>query len=320
MIEVLVSLVWACLLVPAYKHPIFMQVFSDRDVLAEFMTAACLGFCPGLLEVIRASSPPALSFFRSLPSKPSDTHRRWAVYALVLEKPGAIPLIYIGSGTSHDKGIRARFTKYNIFDHTVPYHVRLAVEKGYAIVHKGLLVWCPLPSAADVPRFRVLFVAIEAALTFLFWAMKSNNKDYGYGSCCPWDRNARSYNGLCGHSALNEGAIGDFDLSAEQLEALATERRANVKAYNADYYQASLQKDPEGFKAKNIAKAKKYAKENPEKVAAGKKRQDAKVIASKKYHCVVCDKSFSCPSHLKTHNKGGPHLLKVAAAAKSAST
>lgn len=59
---------------------------------------------------------------------------------------------------------------------------------GYEIVHKDLLVWCPIRSPEDVPRLRVLFVLIEAAFSFLFWTMKSENKDYGMSSCCPWPR------------------------------------------------------------------------------------------------------------------------------------
>ena len=141
--------------------------------------------CPGLFEAIQAVHPPGVSFFRRLPS---DGSGRWAVYALVLDKPGALPLIYIGSGTEMKRGIPSRWLKYNkpkANSPAVPHYVRRAVDDGYKIPHKGLLVWCSIPSAANAPRFRLLFVAIEATLSFLFWAMKSKVEDYGMSICCP---------------------------------------------------------------------------------------------------------------------------------------
>jgi hypothetical protein len=51
--------------------------------------------------------------------------------------------------------------------------------------------------------------------------MQSQNKDYGISGCCPWPRNSLSYIGLCSHSALAEDVTGNFELSSEQLEAVA---------------------------------------------------------------------------------------------------
>ena len=70
---------------------------------------------------------------------------------------------------------------------------------------------------------RLLFVAMEAALSFLFWAMKSQDKDYGMSTYCPWPRGSISYDGLCSRDPLIEMVVGNFDLSSEQLEAVLTQ-------------------------------------------------------------------------------------------------
>lgn len=68
LIEILVMLIWACLCVPVYKNPLFTQFFFAEDFVSELCNAASLSFCPGLLQVIQASTPPAVSFFKNLPT------------------------------------------------------------------------------------------------------------------------------------------------------------------------------------------------------------------------------------------------------------
>jgi hypothetical protein len=85
---------------------------------------------------------------------------------LELLEADAVPLIYNGLGTDVKSGVRARFGQYNRGE-VLPRYVKDALENDYIIVHKGLL-WPPIPSAADFPRFRILFVAMEAVFSFLF--------------------------------------------------------------------------------------------------------------------------------------------------------
>jgi hypothetical protein len=110
LVGLLVLITWACLAAPVHKHPLFMQIFPSQAVLSEIISAASLSFCPGLFDAIQAAGPPPLSFFRNLPV---GNLKKWAVYALVLEKPGFESLVYIGSGTNLKGGVRSRFAEYD---------------------------------------------------------------------------------------------------------------------------------------------------------------------------------------------------------------
>ena len=180
--ELLVHITWGCLCASLWKQSLFAQILSSQSVLLEICSAANLVFCPGLFNVIQNAYAPAVNFFESLPS---DTARRWGVYVLVFQKPNAIPLIYIGSGTNSRDGVSARLGEYDRPARgTIPQYVENALRENYKIVHKGLLVWAPIPPAADIPRFRLIFIIIEAVFSFLFWAIISKTKDYDIGICC----------------------------------------------------------------------------------------------------------------------------------------
>jgi len=62
--------------------------------------------------------------------------------ALVLEKPGCKPKVYIGSGTSWSLGVVGRFKQYDD-GFLLPVYVEKALDEGYEIVSKGLLCWIP---------------------------------------------------------------------------------------------------------------------------------------------------------------------------------
>jgi hypothetical protein len=61
-----------------------------------------------------------------------------------------------------------------------------ALDDGYAIVYKGLLCWTSLPSAEHVSIWRMLLLAVEATLAFVFWAMIGKTEwGYGMAEMCP---------------------------------------------------------------------------------------------------------------------------------------
>jgi hypothetical protein len=227
LLELIVTLTWTCLCVPATKakNYLFNQLFFDETVLSEVCSAASLCFCPGLFTVLQAAAPPSIKFFLGTPT---NGRKKWAVYVLVLLKDG-VYLIYIGSGTATKTGVVTRWYSYENRT-TLPVNVDAVLKEGYEIVHKGMLIWIPLPGIEDVPRLRLLFLALEAMLAFAFWAMKSTKEDHCYTSCRLWSElSSFSYTGLCSHSALLDPVKGNFDLSDEQLLAIAAEIRQRTR-------------------------------------------------------------------------------------------
>lgn len=205
--EVMLFITWACLVAAKRKHTLFDQVFFDYSVLVDIYNGVIsLSFCDGFLDTVKAAKPPGLAFFKRLPMV---NGKKWGIYVLMLEKDGYLPFIYIGSGTDATNGVRNRFGQH-ANGVMVPKYVGKAKQAGYKITHMGLLVWCDLPAPEDVPRTRLLFIALESALSFLFGAMykpKSNPaQDYGMSSCFYWDQNYLSYQGLCSHILLQKVA------------------------------------------------------------------------------------------------------------------
>jgi hypothetical protein len=157
-----------------------------------------------------------IQYFKGLPA---DFSKRWAIYLLVLEKDNCWPKVYIGSGTNGTEGVSSRIGQYRRLE-LLPRYLGKALDEGHTIVHKGLLCWCSIPNAALQPMFRLLFLILEAAFSYMFWAMKAVTKDYGMVHICLWDRNTLEYDGLRSHYYL-QGVSGDFKLSAKEIEALA---------------------------------------------------------------------------------------------------
>lgn len=133
-----VLLVWQCLSTcPENQNQwIFGHVLPTQDMVESMLSSAFLLFAPGLFEVIQASTPPNIAFFKTLPANFS---KRWGIYALVLEKQGCRPKIYIGSGTGCNGGVSRRLAQYNT-KVNVPRYVAMALEDGYVIFHKGLFL------------------------------------------------------------------------------------------------------------------------------------------------------------------------------------
>ncbi|KAK5738549.1 carbamoyl-phosphate synthase (glutamine-hydrolyzing) cpa2 [Elasticomyces elasticus] len=277
-LQLLLLVIWACLNVPSYKNPLFTQFFFAESILAEIATVASLSFAPGLLEAVQSATPPSVHWFKSLPTNHS---KRWAVYALVLEKRGSVTMIYIGSGTNSNSGVKGRWAE-------LPQYVADALRDGYTIAHKGTLAWCPIPTAANIPRLRLLFLAMETAFAALFWAFKSRKVDHHLASCCPWTLSAFTYSGLCSHSPLMESAAGKFDLSSEQLEAIAAE-----------------------INAKRSAKLKQYVKDHPDEMKANHKRSEKKIKSSRKFFCTMCTTSCKSQWELDRHNRSSRHMFRL---------
>lgn len=166
------------------------------------------------------------------------------MYALVLEKAGSKPLLYIGPSTSAAQGVRQRFHQYDILI-LLPYYVLKAIDDGYTITSKGLLLHCQSPSAGQVPMLRLTFVAMEAAVSYLFWAHKTLTKDAACVVLCPWERASLEWHGLCSHNPLTEGVSGNFNLTKEQLEEMAAIIKEKSIAYRKAHKRAQRERSPE---------------------------------------------------------------------------
>lgn len=324
LLELLVSQVWACLSVPIHKNPLFGQVFTSKEVVFHTCEAASFSFCPGLLETWQSPNPPPVSFFSQLPSLGSPC---WAIYALVLGKQDSSRKIYIGSATNSIFGAKHRLHKYERLsqgdltvrrDLSIPNLVRDALKNGYEITNVGLLAWCAMPSAADVPFRRLFMVALECAFTFLFWTIRPTDKDYGMGSCCPWPRHLFHYSGLCSHNPLIEAVLGNFELTAEQLEAVSVARKKR-KTESKRLEQRKIRKrqreaDPVGYAMKQNQVFRDRLARKGDEMRAQWAQVRANVKASNKFNCSLCALVCSSQYQFDQHNASAMHLRKVAEA------
>jgi hypothetical protein len=166
------------------------------------------------------------------------------------------------------------------------------------------------------PKIRLLFFALEAAFAYVFWAMKAVVKDYGMGHICPWDRDTLEYDGLCSHCSLYEGPSGDFELSAEELEALAVQRKeilAEKKGVrNSNHHHKQMETNYHEYRdKKNAVNATLKAKDGGEKHRQNYRDNAAKNHAKKTHYCELCKRSFPMAGRLRDHKKSKPHLNKA---------
>jgi hypothetical protein len=242
--------IWQALDRPIYKNPLFDQIFPTFDDLLQIGTETKFKVANGLVNAMTADSPPDPDYWKTTPQKLPGDGDVWAVYNVHMEKEGKCPREYVGSGTEANEGFDRRRTTYKppLNIDTLPRYVAESIREGYRITHVGVLVSGPLPTAAQVPKFRLFYVAVEATLTLWFWGFKSRSRDPADVAACGWDLGAFRYDGLCSHSAFTEGVKGNFNLTAEQLETIATKRKALKSESSAEFrarsrHQGSLE-DP----------------------------------------------------------------------------
>jgi hypothetical protein len=293
-LEYIMWLVWMCLtLTPALlKNPAFALVLSTEEVLEEILSA-WFSFAPGLLDVLKATTPPTIAYFKTLLT---EVKRRWAVYLLVLEKLGSRPKIYIGPGTYGITGATSRFNQYDNKT-SLPRYVKCALDDGYTILHKGTLCWSPIPPLGTRFIVRTLFLAIEATFSIVLWAMKSRTKDYGMPHLCPWPLEDIEYDGCCSHSALTENIMSETEnLTPEQIAAKELEMDQRRRAANLAAYYDLKHLDFEKWQTSRRATAKKTR---------------AKAKAGRKFACDLCDVTFADSTELNIHNGTNKHIAKA---------
>lgn len=278
------------------KNPVYAMVISTQEVLEKLLIESLISFAPGLLEAVQSATPPLLSFFKNLPTSPTDV---LAVYALVFEKAGSPFILYIGSGTCRTRGAATRWDDHDARK-SVPRYVEQAYQNGYTLTHKGLLCWSPIPIPGLQFQLRVLFVAIEATLSIVLWAMKSRTKDYGMPHLCPWKIDSIEYYGACNHVALWENVKGqELGLSLEEIAALETELEEKRLLQKWTAYHGLKETIFEEFKAQRA------------RYAAVSKAGRAQNKATRRFACDVCGPAFNSLTDLNLHNLTQNHKDKV---------
>jgi hypothetical protein len=242
------------------------------------------------LDTITSDDTPDISYLMNLPMHILV----WAIYALVLEKRGERPRVYIRIGTSAVGGVKVRMDCYDRRSKDpnatsgIPYYVEKSMQEGFTISTKGLLAWTTIPRASEVWTLRCLTLVMEATFSMCFWTMKSRTKDYCMPALCPWPIESLDYDGLCSHWSINEGIAGTPTSGPpEEINALVEERR---KSKQAQY----------------------IANKGPGVHAANTKAYGDKALEEQRYRCEVCDLAFRFEARLNEHMETQAHWDKVA--------
>lgn len=313
-LEIVLLATWTCLVNTPLngKNTLFARFFSTLPDLEVTAAAVSLDFCDGLLEVLQSTTPPSNQFVKSLPT--DDTSKRWGIYVILMEKPNCRPKLYIGSGTSSSGGVRSRLKQYDD-GFLIPRYVQKALDDDYEITHKGLLCWIPKPSASLAPVSRLLFLALEATFTYMFWTLKAKNGDYGMGSLCLWDRRNLPYDGLCSHCSLNEGIHGNFDLSSNELEKQAAEKEQKfraLKAQNAtNHHYKQMATNYHAYISKSTERVTKSRANNPGRDKQRQADRIERALAAQDFYCNTCNINLGTRQRLNNHLDTPKHLRKV---------
>jgi hypothetical protein len=132
---------------------------------------------------------------------------------------------------------------------------------------------------------------------------------------CLWDRTSLEYDGLCSHCSLNEGIVGDFDLSHGELEAQAVQRKENTVSKQAvlrsNYHYQQMETNRDEYLEKKAEWNADYRARDPEKYEKLWRDNRAKHVENKTYHCEVCKLTFVTQADLNTHLKTPRHQQKA---------
>lgn len=302
--SLIIFLCWGCLTTPFYINTDYRFASGTRDAFSALFGRVGLVFAPGLFEFLNAAVPDNIDYFLGLPA-PTTSRKVWAVYLLVLEKLGEPPRLYTGSRTSERGGAWTRISQHQQ-GQQCPKYVQKAKDDGFVITHIGILASCPSPAVTDIPLLRVIFIAIEAALSGALCAIipSATGAEFSFpAGLFPWSPDQVPWVGLCSHNPLLEQLRGgDLELTPAQLIEAAKLRKENHRAW-----ERAWNATPSG-KARLRARNKKTEAATIAKAAA--------VKASKVHFCDTCQVSCSNPRELLLHLATGRHLAAVARGGK----
>jgi hypothetical protein len=194
----------------AYKNSLHDTLFPTIEALGETFERAQVQFSPMLLAMLQSTSPPTIDEMATLPSNATNL---WIVYVIILEKKGARPKVYVGSGTKM-AGIAGE-TRLQEYDgnEKLSAEVLAAIQDKYKITHKRVLCGAPVPRPGRVYLYRALILLLENALALAFGAvhpssptLRSVSPAFGNSASllCNWNTVDQEYDGLCYRFAVTE--------------------------------------------------------------------------------------------------------------------
>lgn len=316
----MVAHTWACIRDThvTIKNVRFDQYFPNYEELEKVAVSTDLTFCKDLLEVASSMTPPTVAYFKGLPYTDYDA-KVLAVYMLVFEKENERPRLYVGSGTHTKFGAVHRLKDYDT-GRNLPRYVAAALKEGFSMVHKTFLCSMPVPTPAQVPVYRLLFIAFECSFSFLFWTMHSPYGHRDMTHLCPWDINTLEYDGMCSHNPLMESPLGDLDdnpmkLTEEQLEerAIAYDRRFKDQhnRNNSNWHYKKMETDYDAYIGAAGERVARSRANNPSGDAKHQARRIDEAIMNKTFYCARCDIPFGTKQRLSNHLKSKPHINNV---------
>lgn len=310
LLTLVVYMTWLCLFTvhPRGKNPLYDRYYPSKGEFMNYVNALPLFFAPGLLRILVSLTPPTVADLKALCSRSNQANRTrdiWAMYLVILDKRGHRSRIYVGSGTSNEGGARGRLRHYET-ETTLSQEVRKALEDGYKITDKCCLCWAPQPTVSLAPTFRGVFLALEAAFTFMLWAYKTK-KDFYMPQMQLWSTDKFEYDGLCTHIALNEAIPGQHDLTPEEREAHAVEMAERQKELKRKAYRKRKDADPIAYNLKAKEIQRRHYHKDPARASAITKKSFAKNLEIKKYHCALCDMTFKDRPKLERHQQSQSH-------------
>jgi hypothetical protein len=316
----MVAHAWACIRDThvTMKHVRFDQYFPNYEELEKVAGATDLAFCKDLLEVASSMTPPTVAYFKGLPYPDYDA-KVLAVYMLVFEKENERPRLYVGSGTHTKYGAIHRLKVYDA-GRNLPRYVAAALREGFSMVHKTFLCSMSAPTPAQVPVYRLLFIAFECSFSFLFWTMHSLHGHRDMTHLCPWGITTLEYDGMCSHNPLMEGPQGDFDdnpmqLTEEQLEerAIAYDRRFKDmhNRNNTNWHYKKMETDYDAYIGAAGERVARSRANNPSRDAKHQARRVEEAIENKTFYCARCDIPFGTKQRLTNHYKSQQHIGNV---------
>ncbi|KAH0005412.1 hypothetical protein KCU78_g12879, partial [Aureobasidium melanogenum] len=298
------------------KQVIFETVMPDFDAVEDLhYTALNMKFADGFYDTAMAPHPPEASYWLSTPSIYSfNDSFKFGAYVGVMRKDGHPDRVYFGAAAHATEGHKARRRNYTE-GILLPVRVKDFIEDGWDLIHIGMVVWMDMPPFNMRPKMRLLILAIEATLTFAFWGFEWSKTAPrgGLQNLCLWDRIMFSYDGLCTHSSINESITSNFDLNQEELESLRQVKVLKKRENRRKSAARVRDRDPLTYKLLNADNRRVWINRpgNREKARETSRKHDANMIATKKHHCGICDKTFTRPFRLADHMKTKAHAQKV---------